>query len=250
MRIKFEAFKVICLFCLLIPVQALGSRPVETIIVGCVIDGMLFGVGDALSVKKVYIITVVPALNLTPFEGKKIRLRGRLSPADRFKPDLEKGIEVLGTCDQKTRAVIGKELPQAHRTRAEEMAENNEWTGAWKYINKAIQLESSDCSLYLARAKFYEKQGKFADAVADAQRAVQHGCTRYPDWAFLAGLLEKEGKDSAAIDAYAKAVGVCGYKPDREKFLQKIKQLGGSSNNIPLGKDGGKEFSLSQPKRG
>ena len=122
------------------------------------------------------------------------------------------------------------------------MAENNDWSNARKYINKAIQLDSSDCSLYLTRAKFYQKQGKFAEAVADAQRAVQHGCDRYPDWAFLAELLEKLGKNPAAIDAYAKAVGVCGYKPDRDKFLQKIKQLGGSIDNIPLGKDGGKEF--------
>jgi Tfp pilus assembly protein PilF len=122
------------------------------------------------------------------------------------------------------------------------MAENHDWSNAWKYINKAIKLDSSDCSLYLTRAKFYTTQEKFAEAAVDAQRAVQHGCDRYPDWALLAELLEKLGKKSAAIDAYAKAVGVCGYKPDRDKFLQKIEQLGGSINNIPLGKDGGKEF--------
>ena len=106
MKKKFKAFQVICLFCLLIPVQALGSRPVDTIIVGGVIDGMLFDVGDSLPVKKVYMITVVPALNLTPYEGKKIRWRGKLTPGDRFQPDSEKGIEVLGPCDQETRAAI------------------------------------------------------------------------------------------------------------------------------------------------
>ena len=242
MRRKFKAFNVICLFCLLIPVQASGSRPVQTIIVGCVIDGMLFDVGDSLPVKQVYMITVVPPLNLTPYEGQKIRLQGRLSPADRFKPDLEKGIEVLGACDQETLAVIRKELPQAYSNKAKGMAENSDWSNAWKYIDKAIKLDSSDCSLYLTRAKFYTTQGEFAEAAADAQRAVQHGCDRYPDWAFLAELLEKIGKKSAAIDAYAKAVGVCGYKRDRDKFLQKIQQLGGSIYNIPLGKDGGKEF--------
>jgi len=149
MRKKFKAFCLISLFCLLIPVQALGSRPVDTIIVGCVIDGMLFDVGDSLPVKKVYMITVVPALNLTPYEGKKIRVQGKLTPGDRFQPDLDKGIEVLGACEQETQAVIRKELPQAYRTRAEEMAENDDWSNAWKYINKAIKLDSSDCSLYL-----------------------------------------------------------------------------------------------------
>jgi tetratricopeptide (TPR) repeat protein len=242
MKKKFKIFCVISLFCLLIPVQALGSRPVDIIIVGCVIDGMLFDAGDSLPVKKVYMITVVPALNLTPYEGKMIRLRGKLTPGDRFHPDLEKGIAVLEACEQETLAVIRQELPQAYRTRAEEMAENHDWSNAWKYINKAIKLDSSDCSLYLTRAKFYTTQEKFAEAAVDAQRAVQHGCDRYPDWALLAELLEKLGKKSAAIDAYVKAVGVCGYKPDRDKFLQKIEQLGGSINNIPLGKDGGKEF--------
>jgi hypothetical protein len=37
-------------------------------------------------------ITVDPALNLTPYEGKKIRLRGKLTPGDRLQPDLEKDI--------------------------------------------------------------------------------------------------------------------------------------------------------------
>jgi|WetSurMetagenome_2_1015567.scaffolds.fasta_scaffold51594_2 tetratricopeptide (TPR) repeat protein len=242
MRTKFKAVRVICLLCLLIPVQALGSRPVDTIIVGGVIDGMLFDVGDTVPVQKAYMITPVPAVNLTPYEGKKIRWRGKLTPGDRFQPDSERGIEVLGPCDQEMRAAIAKELPQAYRTRAEAMAENNDWSRARKYINKAIQLENSDCSLYLTRAKFYQNQGKLAEAVVDAQRAVQHGCKRYPDWAFLAALLEKAGKNPAALDAYVKAVGVCGYKPDRDKFLNKIIQLGGSTDNIPLGKDGGKEF--------
>lgn len=75
-------------------------------------------------------------MNLTSYEGKEIRLQGKLSPPNRFKPDLEKGIEVLGACDQETRAVIRKEMPQTYSTMAEEMAENNDWSNAWKYINK------------------------------------------------------------------------------------------------------------------
>jgi hypothetical protein len=242
MKTPCKAVTLICLLCLLISVPALGSRPVDTIIVGGVMDGMLFDVGDALPVKKVYLINVVPPVNLKPFEGKKIRWRGKLTPGDRFQPDSEPGIEVLGTCDQQTRAAIRQALPQAYRDKADAMAENDDWRRAGQYINHAIQLDGSDCSLYLTRAKFYQRQGKLAEAAADAQRAVQHGCNRYPDWAFLAALLEKVGKKPAAIDAYAKAVGVCGYKPDRDKFLRKIEQLGGSITNLPLGQDGGKEF--------
>jgi len=242
MRKEFKGFNIICIFCLLIPVQAMGSRPVPRVIVGCVIDGMLFSLHDATPVKNANLITVEPPLNLTPYERKTIRVEGALSPGDRLRPDMAKGIKVLGTCDQEASAAIRKKLPMAYQTKAEEMAENKDWGNAWRYINKAIELDSSDCSLYLTRTKFYRTQGKFIEAVTDAQRAVQHGCDRYPDWAFLGELLEKVGKNSAAIDAYAKAVGVCGYKPDRDKFLQIIEQLGGSIDNIPLGKDGGKEF--------
>lgn len=62
MRKKLKAVMVLCLLGLIIPVPASGSRPVDTIIVGCVIDGMLFDVGDALPVTKVYMITVIPSL--------------------------------------------------------------------------------------------------------------------------------------------------------------------------------------------
>jgi predicted Zn-dependent protease len=242
LRKKFIVFNMIFIICLLTPVQGMGSRPVKMAIVGCVIDGMLFALDDAGPVEKAQLITLAPPLNLTPYEGKKIRMQGALSPGDRFRPDMAKGIKVLGTCDPEAGAVIRKELPWAYQTKAEEMAENNNWSNAWKYINKAIELDNSDCSLYFTRAKFYRTQGKFTEAVADAQRAVKYGCDRYPDWAFLAELLEKTDKIPAAIDAYAKAAGVCGYKPDRYKFLQKIKQLGGSVDRIPPGKEGGKEF--------
>jgi tetratricopeptide (TPR) repeat protein len=233
MKKNFLTFLVISLLFLIMPVQVLGSKPWDKIIVGCVIDGMLFEIGDSLPVKRAFMLTVVPPLNLTPYEGKKIRLRGKLTPGDRLQPDIKDGIKVLGVCDQEVLAVVRKELPQAYRTRAEDMAENDDWSNAWKNINKAIKLDSSDCSLYLTRAKFYESQGKFAEAVVDVQRAVQHGCDNYAHWALLAELLEKVGQKSAAIDAYERAVRVCEYKPDREKFQHKIDQLKGTTPKTP-----------------
>jgi tetratricopeptide (TPR) repeat protein len=243
MRRKFSAFYIVCLVCLLIPVQAIGTSPITRIIYGCVIDGMLFqGMADDSRIaSKVYTILVEPSLDLTPYEGKKIYMEGRMLSGI-FYLDLDKGIEVLGACNKEQLPAIRKELQWAYRENAQAMADRNDWSNAWKYLDKAIELDGTNCTLYLTKSRFYKKQGKVEEAVKEAQRAVDYGCNRYPEWVFLAELLEKVGKISAAIDAYAKAVGVCGYKPDRDKFLQKIEQLGGSTDNIPLGEDGGKEF--------
>jgi tetratricopeptide (TPR) repeat protein len=238
----------IFLLSLAAPAPLLGSRPIDYTMVGGVIDGLMFclekGVfieGSPPELRAEYIRLSPPSVNLAPYEGKKIRLQGRLYPAHVFKPDLEKGIEVLGACDEEDRVAIRKELPWAYHDKAKQLSQND-WNNAWNFLNKAIEIDNSNCSLYATKADFYQKQGKFEEAVKEAQRAVDYGCNRYPDWVFLAELLEKVGKNSAAIDAYTKAVGVCGYKPDRDKFLQKIEQLGGSIDNIPMGEDGGKEF--------
>ena len=173
-----------------------------------------------------------PSINLAPYEGKKIRFQGRLYPANVFKPDLEKGIEVLGACDEEERVAIHKELPWAYHDKAKQLSQND-WDNAWKYLNKAIEIDSSNCSLYATKANFYANQGKFEEAVKEAQRAVDYGCKRYQDWEVLGELLEKVSKISAAIDAYEQAVQVCEYKPDRERFQQKINQLKDSTNKTP-----------------
>jgi hypothetical protein len=190
-------------------------------------------------VKKVYLITVDPALNLTSLRGEEDRAAGKLSPGDRFQPDLKKGRGV-GACDQET------------RRHTQRIAAGLQHSGPKKWQRTMIGATPGNISIkpsnWIILIAVYILPGLNLHDPGNLPRpqqthnAVQHGCNRYPDWALLAELLEKLGKKSAAIDAYTKAVGVCGYKPDRDKFLQKIVQLGGSIHNIPLGKDGGKEF--------
>jgi tetratricopeptide (TPR) repeat protein len=198
---------------------------------GCVVDGIMFSLpksvvkaGAAPETGAEWLQVFPSSVNLAPYEGKKIRARGLLRPGDVFQPDL-KTIEIIGTCSEEDRLAIGPELAQAYGGMAEERASQEDWSKAWNYINKAIKLDNSNCSLFLTRSKFYKKQGKFAEAVRDAQQAVQSGCDRYPDLAILAELLERVGKKAEASAAYEQAIAACEYKPDKESLQQSLNRL-------------------------
>jgi tetratricopeptide (TPR) repeat protein len=222
---------MVCLFFLANPLRVLASRPVDSFLTCCVMDGMLFSLNqsefqaDATPELKAFFLRVKPStVNLTPYEGKKIRVSGSLLPGDVFRPNI-KTVVILGPCDQKARLAVKQVLTKAYQTKAQEKAGQGDWTNAGHYIDKAIQLDPSDCSLFLTRAKFYQKQGKIREAVRDAQQAVQLGCDRYPDLTFLAELLEKSGQKEAALAAYEQALAACQYQPDKERLRQNINRL-------------------------
>lgn len=87
-----------------------ASRPVPKSLTGCVIDGSLYSVDEDASEATgkrssfVYRITV-REMDLTPYEGKKIRIQGHLLPGDRFTPD-PSSLRVLGPCDKASRKTI------------------------------------------------------------------------------------------------------------------------------------------------
>ena len=227
------------LFSLAIPVCLFASRPVDYLLVGCVQDGMLFSlrtavfkVGSSPETRANWIRVRPPSVNLAPYEGKKIGVRGFLHPGDLFQPDLNT-LETLGICDEEANLAVRRELPQAYKRKAKEQAGQGDWDTAWNYINKAIKLDNSDCSLLFTRAEFYQQQGKIQEAVQDAQQAVDYGCRRYPDLAFLAELLERVGNKPAAIAAYKQALTECEYKPDKERFQQRIILLKSSTHTDP-----------------
>lgn len=238
-KMIFPGFTVF-LFSLMIPVALLASRPVEYLMTGCVMDGIMF------SVPKGFVrvgsppgtgtewLQVFPPAALAPYEGKKIRVRGLLSPGDVFQPDLN-SIKIIGKCDEKDRLPMRQEMAVAYGGLAESSATEGDWPNAWKYIDKALNLDESICSLYSVRAKFYQNEGKFAEAVKDAQQAVRLGCNRYPELAFLAELLEQVGNKPAAIAAYEQAVAVCAYTPDKDRFLQRVNQLKGNTDKEKKG---------------
>ncbi len=88
-----------------------ASRPVSKDLSGCVIRGTFYSVAEGFAGERgrgpvVYRITVRD-MDLSPYEGKKIRLSGHLLPGDRFTPE-PKSLRVLGPCDKASRKAIEK----------------------------------------------------------------------------------------------------------------------------------------------
>src|SRR5262245_48628837 len=61
--------------------SARASKPVDTTLTGCVVGGALYSIDG-----RAYRISTPVALDLGPFEGKGVALRGWLMPGDRFEP--------------------------------------------------------------------------------------------------------------------------------------------------------------------
>lgn len=115
---KTGAFMLLMLSMVLsFPHLATASRPVPVTLEGCVIQGVFYAVekgGLASGATRVNAIEIIsrnesdPKMDLTPYEGKKIRLQGRLIPGDKMTPD-PKSLKVLGPCDRDSQAAIAEE---------------------------------------------------------------------------------------------------------------------------------------------
>jgi hypothetical protein len=113
---------VLQVFCLSLPSPSLASKPWTTTLEGCVMKGVFYSVDEQNTAKGVprtnaYRIDAVKyddiklPYDLSPYEGKKIRVQGRLHPGDTFQLD-SKTLKVLGPCDQKSRDAIRESLTQ------------------------------------------------------------------------------------------------------------------------------------------
>jgi hypothetical protein len=102
------------LLALSLPVSAPASKPVQQTLEGCVIQGVFYSVEKGVATKTgprtlVYRIEAqtkdFSPYDLSPYEGKKIRVEGRLYPGDRFIPDPQT-LKVLGPCDRESKDAI------------------------------------------------------------------------------------------------------------------------------------------------
>jgi hypothetical protein len=100
-----------------LPSLSMASRPVPATLEGCVINGVFYAVekgGLASGATQVNAIEIMsrknsgPKMDLSPYEGKKIRLQGLLLPGDKMTPD-PKSLKVLGPCDRESQAAIAEE---------------------------------------------------------------------------------------------------------------------------------------------
>lgn len=89
--------------------EGFASRPAKRTLTGCVIDGRFYAVRQSYSSPRHHSTIVhrisVRNVDLFPFEGRKIQMRGRLYQGDRFRAD-PGSIRVLGPCDRRSRRAI------------------------------------------------------------------------------------------------------------------------------------------------
>jgi hypothetical protein len=107
---------VMLAFSLSLPVSAPASKPFTETLEGCVIKGVFYSVEKNVATKagpltQVYRMEAqkpdFSPYDLSAYEGKKIRVRGRLHPGDIFQPD-PKTLEVLGPCGPDSKDAISK----------------------------------------------------------------------------------------------------------------------------------------------
>ncbi|ABK18651.1 hypothetical protein [Syntrophobacter fumaroxidans] len=112
MRLPTAVIGIMVLCGLTLAGPAWASGPVPRTLTGCVIGGTLYsihrGSADPAGKKQVTVYRInVQKLNLAPYEGKKIRVRGELLPRDRFYAD-PSSVRVLGPCDNASRRAISQ----------------------------------------------------------------------------------------------------------------------------------------------
>jgi tetratricopeptide (TPR) repeat protein len=202
-----------------------ASEPIPRSLTGCVIEGIFFSVRGDASVRKAN--KIITNLDMASYEGKKIVLRGMLSPGDRLQLN-SKEVEILGDCSPEWRSAIDEGLAWHYESEAKSAAQKGDRRSAWNFIDRAIQLRSDHCSFYFTRAGLFERDGKIDLAIRDAEQAVHMGgdhCQTYPQLEYLADLLLKARILPEALKAYHQALEACGYPPDREKIREKIGKL-------------------------
>lgn len=211
--------------CLFVSSPASASAPVKWSGDGCVVDGMFFSITEVGKDARVYRIKPL-GVDLTPYEGRKVRVTGMLRPGDSLDLKLPQGLEVLGDCGPRPRAAITPQLSWAYDSQAAERLARGDLEGALKRIDRAIELDGSVGAFFLTRSKIHVRRGTLAEAAQDADTALKKGCNhRYPDLEFAGGVFEKAGRRSDALAAFRKAAQLCDYPPDRARLEEKVRQL-------------------------
>jgi hypothetical protein len=149
---------------LLAPAPAGATLPYRVEMVGCVIEGFLFGEsGHAL----------VPRhgrsdrdYGLGPFEGQQLALEGWLYPGDLIRLTAEP--RVVGPCPPEIRTAADNAW--AWLRHADHAIERGDWASALTAIDRSHALRPTACTA--RRARILARLGRDDEAAADARRSL------------------------------------------------------------------------------
>ena len=219
----------------LLPTPAPGSGPVERTLTGCVTGSAFYSVSLRETTKqpmKAYLIRFSDPIDLTPYEGKMISMRGWLQPGDRFRPrDGAQPTVVKETCGDDYRKVINREFINGYVVEAKRAARRNEFDEAFRLINKAVELDRTRCGTYIERAYLAYSRGDFASGARDVKLVKEKQCADPTDLNFLTledigQILVKHGRRPEALQVYRMALDSCETDICRESITKDMDREG------------------------
>ena len=164
------------------PEWAIASRPIRAIIIGCVIEGFFISQETTLNTERGLQTSYgshfirVAGVNLSRYEGQTLRLTGSLNPGDLFFTN-EQTLQVLSpSCDVASIRHFKQTFTWACRTLARERLAAKVYDEALRYINRAIEIDSTECEFYVTRSEIYRAHGSSDLAVEDEKQAAIRGC--------------------------------------------------------------------------
>jgi hypothetical protein len=154
---------IVAILCLL-PHVARASGPVDKTLVGCVVDGAFYSIDE-----RAYPIATQASLDLKPFEGKSIALKGQLYPGDRFILDDGAKPEVKAQkCPAASIALVRREQASRMAIDAIYAAKEGDHARAVELVERAVALVTPpECDTLTLRAEVMALKGDTAAADKD-----------------------------------------------------------------------------------
>lgn len=196
---------------LLMTSSAKASVPVESTLTGCVFDNKFYSV----RADKAYPIHLSPELNLVLYEGKTVRIQGRLYPGDRFSIFEGMSPEVIrNTCEAGYRKAINRLYIIQFRIAALKAAKKGDFSEAFMFINNALNMDKTDCDTYIDRAQIYCMKEDFVSASRDISVIKTGACANHKKANYLmlqdlGRILESKGRKQEALEVYKIALDTC-----------------------------------------
>ncbi|MCC6999027.1 MAG: hypothetical protein IT370_30720 [Deltaproteobacteria bacterium] len=205
--------------------RARASKPVARTLTGCVIDGAFFSIDG----RATYRIATAAEIDLKPLEGKAVKLRGLLSPGDRFVLAADARPEVTQqVCPSSSLRLIKGEQVISLRVEATKAADAGDQTRAMELIAQAMKLLSPvDCDTLTDHAYVLVMGGDMLAAGRDVTLIKTRKCfvARRMNPLLLqdlGNLLAKKGNRALALKVLQVALKECDGKwcrPDIQKDL-------------------------------